>query len=463
MTAPSSPATAARVVLWGWHSEDAVAAVRQVCARGRCVTVAWFGNAADCTHGLDPFIHQFRLDPLPPRLDADPGRLAPQELLTFFDMYSRVPRSRGLPLHELEHAAYCYLRFFGALLATGRVTHVFFSSPPHFGPDYVLYLAARRCGVATVFCYQSLFPDRFFYVRRLEDFGRFDEVPDCPDGAAAAATVRIERRHEKQLFYMQGLKIRGKPPIASLANDLRRIATGRGRKPMTVAGALQKHQESRQFARGYERWAVDAPDLSRPYVYFALQLQPEMTTSTLGAGYSDQLTALERVSAMIPEDWLVYAKENPKQTSRQRGEAFFRRLSMIPKLRYVAKTVDTYALLQGCRFASTVTGTVGWEAISGGKPVLVFGQPWFAGLPGVVHYRPGVTVDEVAGASIDHATLERSLAALLRKSFRGVIDPVYQGIVPGFDASANVERLRDFLERGLDGRLLVDTPREPPG
>src|SRR5690606_18589216 len=88
MTAPSSPATAARVVLWGWHSEDAVAAVRQVCARGRCVTVAWFGNAADCTHGLDPFIHQFRLDPLPPRLDADPGRLAPQELLTFFDMYS---------------------------------------------------------------------------------------------------------------------------------------------------------------------------------------------------------------------------------------------------------------------------------------------------------------------------------------------------------------------------------------
>jgi hypothetical protein len=462
MPASSSPATAARVVLWGWHTEDAAAAVRQVRARGRCETVAWFGNAPDCTHRLDPFIHQFRLDPLPPRMDADPGRLAPQELLTFCDMYSRVSRARGLPLQEFEHIAYCYLRFFAALLANGRVTHVFFSSPPHFGPDYVLYLVARRCGVATVFCCQSLFPDRFFYVRALEDFGRFDEVPDRPDGAAGEAAVRIERRHEKQLFYMQDLKIRGKPPIASLANDLRRIATGRRRKPMTFAGALQKHQEGRQFARGYERWAVDAPDLSRPYVYFALQLQPEMTTSTLGAGYSDQLSALERLSSMIPRDWLVYAKENPKQTSRQRGEGFFRRLSMIPKLRYVAKTVNTYALLQGCRFASTVTGTVGWEAISGGKPVLVFGQPWFASLPGVVRFRPGITVDEVTGTSIDHAALERSLAALLRKSFRGVIDPVYQGIVRDFDAAANAERLLDFLERELDGRLFVGTTRELP-
>jgi hypothetical protein len=133
---------------------------------------------------------------------------------------------------------------------------------------------------------------------------------------------------------------------------------------------------------------------------------------------------------------------------------------MIPKLHYVAKTVSTYALLQGCRFASTVTGTVGWEAISGGKPVLVFGRPWFARMPGVLRFRPGLTADEVAGTRIDHDTLERSLAGLLRKTAVGVIDPVYQGIVAGFDASANVAQLREFLERGIDGRLFHAAPVE---
>lgn len=460
MTPRPDPEHVARAVFWGWHSDDAVAAVRELRAQGRLAVVAWFGNGPDCTHRLDPFIHQFRLDPVPPAIGVDPGRLAPQELLTFCDMYSRVSRARALPVHELEHAAYCYLRFFVALLASGRATHVFFSSPPHFGVDYLLYLAAQRANVQTAFCYQSLFPDRFFYVRALEDFGRFDEVPEGPEPDPDEPPVRIERRFEKKLFYMQGVKTRGKPALASLANDLRRLATTRASKPMSLAGALQKYQEARHFARGYERLATDAPDLSVPYVYFALQLQPEMTTSTLGAGYSDQLSALERLAAMIPGDWRIYAKENPKQTARQRGEAFFRRLSMIPKLRYVAKTVNTYALLEGCRFASTVTGTVGWEAISGGKPALAFGQPWFAQLPGVVGFRPGLTVDEVLRATIDHAALERALAALLRRSARGVIDPVYQGIVPGFDAAANVTRLRSFLERGIEGRLFVTAAPE---
>lgn len=455
MIASPDQDSVARAVFWGWHSDDATAAVRALRARGRIEVVAWFGNGPDCTHRLNPFIHQFRLDPLPDDMAIDPGRLSRDELLTFSDMYSRVSRSRAMSVHELEHVAHCYLRFWVALLACGRATHVFFSSPPHFGVDYLLYLAARRAGVETVFCYQSLFPDRFFFVRTLEDFGFFDAVIEGPGPGPDEPPVRVERRFEKRLFYMQGAKPRGKPAFASLVNDLRRLATTRGSKPMSLAGTLQKYHEARAFAGGYRRLATDSPDLSASYVYFALQLQPEMTTSTLGAGYSDQLSALERLSAMIPPDWHIYAKENPKQTARQRGEAFFRRLSMIPKLRYVAKSVDTYALLQGCRFAATVTGTVGWEAITGGKPALVFGQPWFARLPGVIRYRPGLRPEAVLDPAIDHAMLEAGLAALLRKTARGVIDPVYQGIVAGFDATANAGRLGDFLERGIDDRLFL--------
>lgn len=68
------------------------------------------------------------------------------------------------------------------------------------------------------------------------------------------------------------------------------------------------------------------------YVYFPLHLQPEMTTSTLGKEYNDQILAIERVARIIPEDWYIYVKENPLQTNAYRDKYFYKRLQGIKKL-----------------------------------------------------------------------------------------------------------------------------------
>ena len=437
-------------VFWGWHSESAIAAVDARKATGRIRVAAWFGNAPGCTHRLNPFVHQFSFDARP-RLDHPLlGPLAAEELLTFCDMYSRVSRSRGLSIQELQHTAYCYFHYFAQLLCDEAVKLVMFSSPPHFGVDYLLYIAARKLGIETVFCYQTLFPDRFFVVRRLEDFGHFEDAIAEP----LPAPLSIERRHEKELFYMKSVKTRPERAFASLANDMRRNLLRASSKPMSFAGMIEKYRENRAWNTGYPRHSVSDVSLEVPYVYFPLQLQPEMTTSSLGAGYADQLTALECLTRLIPEDWLIYVKENPKQTHRQRGASFFRRLSAIPRVRYVDKQVNTYALLKNARFVSAVTGTAGWEAVSGGKPALVFGRPWYLRLPGIVPYRPGMTLDEITRCSFSHEALEAAFNELMACSLPGVIDPVYQQIVSDYDAARNATRLGELLDRALDGRLL---------
>ena len=108
-------------------------------------------------------------------------------------------------------------------------------------------------------------------------------------------------------------------------------------------------------------------DFNRKFVYFPLQYQPEMTTSTLGGDFSDQMLAIEHLLRILPDDTWIYVKENPKQTGAMRGPQFFDRLDRIPNLIVLPSYANTFELIDKSEFVATVTGTVGWEAICKGK------------------------------------------------------------------------------------------------
>lgn len=436
-------------VFWGCHSPSAIAAIKSAVDDGRLRIGAWFGNASECTQHLDPFIHQFQLDSHHKSSHLLADRLEANELITFCDMYSRVSRSRGLSFQELSHTAHIYFNYFAHLLVEKEIELAVFSSPPHFGVDYLLYLAAQKMGVETIFCYQTLFPNRFFFTRSIEDFGIFSEaIPQ-----EKITPISVKQTYEKNLFYMQSVKTKPERALLSLINDIRRNFLRSSSKPMSLSGVIEKYRETRDWNHNNPSRSTRNISLDRPYVYFPLQLQPEMTTSALGSRYSDQITALEVLDKLIPDNWLIYVKENPKQTHRQRGETFMRRLTSIPKVRYVDKGLNTYELLRHSRFASTITGTVGWEAISGGKSALVFGNPWYKQLAGVVQYKNSTTLDDIINLKFAHEALEAGLTNLISKSAKGVIDPEYSSIVKDYNEQHNNKLIANFLNKALEGSL----------
>src|SRR3989338_2152553 len=132
-------------------------------------------------------------------------------------------------------------------------------------------------------------------------------------------------------------------------------------------------------------------DFGKPYVYFPLQYQPELTTSPLGGVFVDQLLAIKILAAALPNGWQVYVKEHPAQLGVHGGNetagrwlGYYKTIAAIPHVRLVPINTNTFALGDHAKATATMTGTAAWEAIMRGKPAIVFGYPWFQHAPGIL-------------------------------------------------------------------------------
>ncbi len=435
-----------RVVLWGWSEADQIKAVDIFQQRTDVKVVDWVADINIAHKKYIDFLYNAPNFDQISLIRRAPASMTADELLKFLDMFSREKRSKGMDLHEQLNVAKNYFRYFLWMLESKDVTHVLFSIVPIIGFDYLCYLAAKRLKLSVTMCYQSIFPDKFFFCHTLEDFGSFKEVKS----KEIVTKPKIDWGFKKDLFYMKGTvrMNRQVSPWARLIRETMRYGLRKSSKPMRYSGVVENFIQAKEFQTYYPQFAKQAHDISieKKYAYFPLHLQPELTTTGLGGGYSDQLDAIERLSEMLPKEWLIYVKENPKQGHEQRAAEFFRRLAAIDKVVYVGKEVDTYWLMHHSQFVATITGTAGWESITGGKPCLIFGLAWYESLPGVVRYTPSTTLENVLGENILKTEQISALDALLTKTRMGILDKVYNAIYPNYNSQQNAEKIALFLE-----------------
>ena len=424
-----------KLYIWGWHSKSQIDAIEN----SNYNVTRWFRNYGD-DNSLNNVIYKpyhmvVDIETIPNELI----NIVNKNFVRFSEMYSRVNSSRGLTTQETMNIFVHYLKYFYNELKKNKPDYVLFSSFPHFGPDYALYLCSQILNIKMIITFQTLFPNRFFAVDSLEDFINIDKQEKHSQN-----NITVEKEYKKDLFYMKNIKNRNKKNCyLSLMGDMTKLLYGRS-KPLSLTGAVQKFQECK--VNLFDKYFNNDIDIESKYVYFPLQLQPEMTTSMLGDIYCDQLLALEQLSAMLPDGWKIYVKENPKQTSKQRGMFFFERLKTIPKVQYLSTSINTHYLIEHSQFVSVVTGTVGWEAISGGKNVLVFGNAWYASLPGVFKYNKDTNIKDILSYKINHKMIESKLNELLNRAYVGVIDSNYNKTVENYTEVDNELALSLFLK-----------------
>ena len=132
------------------------------------------------------------------------------------------------------------------------------------------------------------------------------------------------------------------------------------------------------------------PDYSGPYVVYFLHYQPEATTSPTGDIFVDQSLCIDMLLKNTPKEWSIYVKEHPHQFMYHREGAtsrikeFYLDLTRNPRVKLMSINESSFDLIEHCKAIGTVCGTVGWETIVRGKPVILFGLSWYE------NYTPGV-------------------------------------------------------------------------
>lgn len=447
---------APRTLVYGFHDPGLASAIDQLQRQRVLQVVHWIG-AGSGQRSFDEDILQWHVQGVNSEgsktsaasaagrwagLIRDNGRQV-------VDQLRRNPYCEFTSAAEFPRLIQALAQHFERIIAAKKVEWVVLQNLPHEGFELILYLVAKSLGIPVLMTYQCILPNRFFYCYDLDDFGWFEQVK--PHGEPTS--VSIPQQFQKSLFYMRNTDSHsGKPNRA--AHTRKRIQRAR------IGLKLWKQRLGWYRMRGRDGARIPADQrydydlhrtttrrisLNQPFVYFPLHLQPELTTSAIGDLFSDQIAALQALSEWVPRDWKILVKENPKQTHRHREPDFFRRMRTLSNVRLLDRTVDTYVLMNHCQFVATVTGTAGWEAITGGKPAVVFGRPWYLTLPGVHHWPVAQRAEWLSQQSVSHEDLEHAVSRLLRKSAVGVVDVAYRAALDNFSDEANAEAVARFL------------------
>ena len=331
------------------------------------------------------------------------------------------------------------LTFFACygVIKDNKINLCLFANIPHEGFDYLIYLIAQFLKIKTVMCYQSLFSNRFWVTQKIENFCLFNNF---------SKLYPLEPSNYKlpqNWFYMQGSN-------KDSAYNLRQTIVEILKKPYRFPLALVRYAYAYRFRQSIKKF-TNEPVAGERYIYFPLHLQPELTTSALGGEYSDQMLAIETLSAFVPNDCCIYLKENPKQTEKQRDRFFYKRLSSLKNVKLLSQKESSIILIKNSIGVATITGTAGWEALFYGKPVLIFGLAWYRDFHGVTQYKADLKFEDfICTLPENPELLVNELDILLQNAGKGVVDSAYQCLVENFKEHENAKFVSESLIKYIE-------------
>lgn len=304
---------------------------------------------------------------------------------------------------------------------------------PHRLYDYVLYWICEEKGIPFLTIQHTQFPGRFYFSKNefytikerfIEDWQnnmlktvdkmdipvditqRFENVKKTYEEGAPTFMAELNKYERnvsrptgkiKRLLYKVNWLIKGSNIeylFGKLADKtvigLTAYSKQTNKKYENCDGTIYKKIRDDYKATRYKKLLkknyeslTTPPDYNENYVVYFLHYQPEATSCPGGDIFVDQRLCIELLLKNLPLNYKIYVKEHPHQfirhhighTSRMRD--IYDDLIKNERVKLISTSINSFDLIDNAKAISTITGTVGWEAMVRKKPVIAFGLGWY--------------------------------------------------------------------------------------
>ena len=345
---------------------------------------------------------------------------------------------------------------------------IIFRNAPHMAFDYALYAVSKILGVKTIMFEKTSFLGRILPVNSYEKGSialkeKFESMLKMyeEDNQESVDTSDEIRKHIESLgqgydkampFHLKYKltnfkkgKIGGN--LAIFFNIIKDIIKGLLLKKKDKKFLRKKFYrnirlyKTKRLAAYYNHIAKDL-DLNLPYIFAALQCEPERQTVPSGGAFMNQYLMIDLLSKTIPKTWKIYVKEHISQFKSYqhaylgRSIDFYNYIGSLPNVEFAPLSYTSFDLIDRALASATVSGSVGWESVVRGKPSLLFGHAWYKDCEGVFCTAERneliKAIDAIKNGYIPDRNKVLIFAnALEETSFKGAINPMFEeaGIV----------------------------------
>jgi len=135
-----------------------------------------------------------------------------------------------------------------------------------------------------------------------------------------------------------------------------------------------------------------SPDLNIPYVYFAMNIEEELSVLHYAPFFTNQIEIIRHLAKSIPIDHKLYVKDHPFAEFRGWHEIKeYQEIMEIPNVELIHPSFSSEDLIKQSKLVVTVRGTASFGAAEKNIPSLVFGDIPFSILPSV--YKVDALID----------------------------------------------------------------------
>lgn len=292
--------------------------------------------------------------------------------------------------HQLRHAEKLFITAY-QFLHKQRPDFYLFMSTPHSLTNWAYACAAEEIGIEVLRMEKAPVAWRFRIRRGLTEravdiYPIESKLAECEDLTSQVDLYLSLNRSD----YKTGIPNYEKAKFEKRKGSVwswRHELIPDGRSPRAVFGHPARLLKKRAAYDEYRKLSTNEYSNMNSIVLF-LQLQPERTSIPEGGSFGQQWFVARSLANALPSGWKLLIKEHPSTfTSRYdekyRSVPFYRDLAELPNTYLLSLETDPFELIDHAKAVATLTGTVGFQAICRGTPVLSFGNACYGDAPGV--------------------------------------------------------------------------------